>query len=170
MSLTLEGDVYTWGDERYGACLGREPSKDSPADEPGMVIALHDLPTGPIVKIAAGGYALAALTKGNDLYLWGGHPGRKTVPTDLSDEPAPVDIGDDDIADVAVGESHILIFTISGRLLAVGENTNGQLGSLGESVESWTLINLDLPVGSRIAHVVAGPRNSFVLVKRDDPS
>lgn len=170
MALTSRGNVYTWGDERYGACLGREPSKRSPANEPGLVIALQDLPTGPIVKVAAGGYTLAALTGGNDLYMWGGHLGRKDAPADLSDEPTPIDISDEDIADVAIGESHVLISTVSGRVLAVGANSNGQLGSLGKSVDSWTPVGLDLLVDTKVVQIAAGPRNSFVVAERDEAS
>ncbi|KAG6360094.1 hypothetical protein INS49_011150 [Diaporthe citri] len=118
-ALMRTGEVYTLGDERYSACLGREVSPASPADEPGLVIALQDLPTGAISKIAAGGYMLAALTTGNDLYIWGGHPGRKTVPSDTTDEPTPVDIEGNDIADVAVGETHIIVLTTNGDVLVI---------------------------------------------------
>lgn len=165
MALTSEGDVYTWGDERYGACLGRDPSASSPADKPSLVVALQDLPTGSITKVAAGGYTLAALTKGYDVYVWGGHPGRKNVLADLSDEPTPVDCGPEDVADIAVGESHILVATISGRVFAVGANSNGQLGSLEESVESWTRIELHLPEWARAVQLAAGPRNSLIVVE-----
>lgn len=166
IALTSGRHVYTWGDERYTACLGREPSEISPAHEPGLVDALQHLPTGPIIKVAAGGYVLAALTAGHDLYIWGGHPGRKTLSLDLSDEPTPLDIGDQDIADVAVGESHILVLTVSGRLLVLGTNSNGQLGSSEGPMESWTHVDLGLPVGAKVVQVATGPRNSFIVVER----
>lgn len=165
-ALTHTGDVYTLGDERYSACLGREVSPSSPADEPGLVTALQDLPTGPISKIAAGGYMLAALTTGNDLYLWGGHPGRKTVPADITDEPTPVDIEENDIADVAVGETHIIVLTTSGDVFVIGENGNGQLGLPSKSEESWVRVPLDLKDGRRVVGVESGARNSFLLVHK----
>lgn len=173
MALTLQGDGYTWGDERYGACLGRDHSsseQNEPADKPGLILALQDLPTGPIKKIAAGGYTLAAVTEGNDLYIWGGHPGRETYPADLTEEPTPVEVGEEDIADFAVGESHILILTISGRVLGIGVNGNGQLGSPGPLVDSWAAVGMHLPTGSKIVQVAAGPRNSFIVVGRDEAS
>lgn len=163
-ALTHSGDVYTFGDERYSACLGRETSPASPADEPGLVTALHDLPTGPIRKIAVGGYVLAALTTGDDLYIWGGHPGRKTVPADITDEPSPVDIEENDIADVAVGETHIIALTTSGDVFVIGDNGNGQLGLPRESGESWCRVLLDLKDDRRVVGVQAGARNSFLLV------
>lgn len=163
-ALTRTGDVYTLGDERYSACLGRETSPASPADEPGLVTALQDLPTGPISKIAAGGYVLAALTSGNDLYIWGGHPGRKTVPENITDEPIPVDIEENDIADVAVGETHIIALTTNGDVFVIGENGNGQLGLSSKSVDSWSRVSLDLKDDRRVVGVQAGARNSFLLV------
>lgn len=164
-ALTPTGDVYTWGDERYGACLGREISDELPAKKPGLVTALQDLPTGPIWKIAAGGYTLAALTTGNDLYLWGGHPGRKTVPADVSDEPVPVVIEDQDIADVAVGEAHLVVLTTEGTIFVIGHNRNGQLGLPIESTDSWKQVDLDLKHGRRAVGVATGPRNSFIIIE-----
>lgn len=163
-ALTSTGSVYTWGDERYGACLGRGVSENSPADKPGLVTTLENLPTGPIAKIAAGGYILAALTTGNDLYLWGGHPGRKTIPADVSDEPAPGVIDEQDVADVAVGESHLIVLTTQGKVFVIGENKNGQLGLSAASVDSWSPVKLNLQEGTPVG-VAAGPKNSFIIVK-----
>lgn len=165
-ALTHTGQVYTLGDERYSACLGREASPANPADEPGLVTALQDLPTGPIAKIGAGGYILAALTTGNDLYLWGGHPGRKTVPADITDEPTPIDIEEKDIVDVAVGETHIIVLTTEGDVFVVGENGNGQLGLPSKSGESWSRVELGLKDGRGVVGVQAGARNSFLLVHK----
>lgn len=164
-ALTAAGDVYTWGDERYGACLGRDISEASPAERPGLVNALQDLPTGPISKIAAGGYMLAALTAGNDLYLWGGHPGRKTVPADISEEPTPVVIDEQDVADVAFGEAHIIVLTTEGKVHVIGQNGNGQLGLSINLTDSWTQVDLNLSKGKRAIGVAAGPRNSFIIVQ-----
>lgn len=164
-ALTSAGDVYTWGDERYGACLGRDISEASPAEKPGLVTALKDLPTGPISKLAAGGYMLAALTAGNDLYLWGGHPGRKTVPTDISEDPTPVVIDEQDVADVALGEAHIIVLTTGGKVYVIGQNSNGQLGLSLESTDSWMRVDLNLSKGKRAVGVAAGPRNSFIIIR-----
>lgn len=169
-ALSSTGSVYTWGDERYGSCLGRDLSEDEPADRPGLVAALQDLPTGPITKIAAGGYMLAALTAGNDLYLWGGHPGKKTVPGDVTDEPAPFVIDEKDIEDVAVGESHLIVLTTEGSVYVIGENGNGQVGMPVSSLDSWSQLDLNLHGDSRAVGVAAGPRNSFVIVKTQGAS
>ncbi|ROW06516.1 hypothetical protein VMCG_04358 [Cytospora schulzeri] len=165
-ALTVTGDVYSWGDERYAACLGRDVSaEDVPADQPALVTALQDLPTGPISKIAAGGYMLAALTSGNDLYLWGGHPGRKAIVADVADEPMPMDIDGRDIADVAIGESHLVVLTVDGDVFVIGDNTNGQLGLPDRSVVSWTQVKLDLQGGRRAVGVAAGPKSTLIIVQ-----
>lgn len=109
---------------------------------------------------------LAARTAGNDLYLWGGHPGRKNIPADVTDEPTPVDIEENDIADVAVGETHIIVLTMDGEVFVIGENGNGQLGLPGKIQESWSRVRLDLKGGRRVVGVQAGARNSFLLVHK----
>ncbi|KAI1846457.1 hypothetical protein JX266_007354 [Neoarthrinium moseri] len=166
-ALTAEGQVWTWGDERYGACLGREVTEDSPAERPCRVMELDDLPTGKIVKIAAGGYLLMALTEGNDIYAWGGHPGRPAIIEEVSRSPAPVVVEDNDIADCAVGESHAVLLTVEGDIFAIGVNTNGQLGLPGETRTSWTKLPFDAEAGLAASAVFCGPRNTFVLARKD---
>ncbi|KAK3387207.1 regulator of chromosome condensation 1/beta-lactamase-inhibitor protein II [Podospora didyma] len=135
-ALSSTGQVYTWGDERFAICLGRDTDDDNPAHRPALVEDLQDLPTGRIVKIAAAGYILAALTAGNDLYCWG-HPGRSSPTLNgLTDRPSPIDIDDNDIADVGVGESHLIALTSGGQVYVVGDNTNGQL--VDSTNSSWT--------------------------------
>ncbi|KAK4039125.1 E3 ubiquitin-protein ligase HERC2 [Parachaetomium inaequale] len=168
-ALSSAGQVWTWGDERYTACLGREPTDDSPAATPGPVTDLDELPTGPITKLAAGGYILAALTAGKDLYCWG-HAGRSPLTLDnLSDAPSPVVIDDKDILDVAIGEAHMLVLTADRAVYVLGANTNGQLGLPGvSSAKTWARIDLDavLGKGEIVTGVAAGPRNSFLMVHK----
>lgn len=165
-ALSPTGEVFTWGDERYTACLGRAATATSPAENPSPVTDLSELPTGPITKLAAGGYLLAALTAGNDLYCWG-HAGRSAVLDDLTDTPSPVVVDEQDILDVAVGEAHMLVLTTDRQVYVVGDNANGQLGLPGVSAaKTWTRIDLGsvLAPGEIITGVAAGPRNSFLIV------
>ncbi|KAK3344133.1 regulator of chromosome condensation 1/beta-lactamase-inhibitor protein II [Lasiosphaeria hispida] len=178
-ALSSTGAVYTWGDERYAACLGREPTSESPASTPSLVSDLTNLPTGPITKLSAGGYLVAALTAGNDLYCWG-HPGR-TPASILSEVPmtesaSPVVIDEFDIADVAVGEAHLVALTTTGEVFVLGDNSNGQLG-LGPQVTAaagWTRVSIgvDKELSGKglsetkvVVGVAAGPRNSFLIVQ-----
>jgi regulator of chromosome condensation len=131
------------------------------------VVELEDLPTGRIKKLAAGGYLLLALTEGNDLYGWGGHPGRPAFIEEVSGDPTPLLIEEKDIADCAVGESHAIVLTTEGEVYVIGDNTNGQLGMAVEKVVAWTKVPINLAPGSSVSSVACGPRNSFVLVNKN---
>ncbi|KAL8336350.1 hypothetical protein RB601_000256 [Gaeumannomyces tritici] len=170
--LLATGNVWTWGDDRYPGCLARPVTNSQCSQTPGLVTDLEDLPTGKIKRIAAGGYLLAALTTGGDLYCWGGHPGRKAIIGDSSEDmlsgPVPVVVDEDaDVTDVAVGESHLIVLTDRADVFVIGENSNGQLG-LGKdrsvSARSWTRVELPqpLPQVREIVGVAAGPRCSFI--------
>lgn len=131
-----------------------------------MVEDLLDLPTGKIRKISSGGYITAALTVGNDLYVWGGRPGQTKLLEDMEDYPTPVDLEGLDFLDVAVGDGHILALSTDGRLFVVGAGRNGQLG-LGENVNDavgWKEVVLQLREGQKVRKVYAGYKNSFIVV------
>lgn len=186
--LTTDGAVWTWGDSRYPECLGRALLL-SPAHVPGRVTLLDDLPTGPIVKLAAGGYVFAALTKGHDLYCWGGYPGQQSVVLeDLVGEPAPVivsvaanalgtdDVEEAEIVDVGVGERHMIVLTANSEVCVIGSNANGQLG-LGREWETadrsdvlrtWKKVDgLSSGRNGRVIGVYAGLRTSFAVVTEE---
>lgn len=169
VALSHDGRVWTWGDERYSACLGRQVTHSSPAERPGLVEELQDLPTGRISKISAAGYVILALTEGHDLYAWGGHPGRPALLENLSSDPMPVVVEESDIIDCGVGESHIIVLTSDGHVYVIGGNANGQLGLPVEEAKSWTKVSLNLGVGHAISGVEAGQRTSFILTKNQIP-
>ncbi|EFW98926.1 hypothetical protein CMQ_4778 [Grosmannia clavigera kw1407] len=178
-ALTSTGQVWTWGDGRFPECLCRSVTEESPADRPGCATCLEDLPTGPIVKIAAGGYVLTALTSGRDLYAWGGYPGRQPVLEGLTGDPVPIvvvmesedssDDADIDIVDVGVGEEHMIVLMADGTVCAIGSNSNGQLGldpDQRAAASSWVRVPIPLLSDEHVVDVVAGPRSSFVLVDK----
>ncbi|CZT41510.1 uncharacterized protein RSE6_01255 [Rhynchosporium secalis] len=167
-ALSKEGGrVYTWGDGRYPNCLGRLISEECPADIPSIVEDLADLPGGGVRKISSGGYVTAALTDGNDLYVWGGRAGQKTILEGLGGSPIPIDLNGEDLWDVAVGLNHILAVTTSRKLFVVGEGGNGQLGLDDQELEDWVEVRLPLEEGQTIMSVHAGYKNSFVLVANE---
>ncbi|KAK8039235.1 hypothetical protein PG993_007646 [Apiospora rasikravindrae] len=165
-ALSTIGQVWTWGDERYEACLCREVSDVSLAEEPGTVAELEDLPTGKVQKLAAAGYLLMALTEGNDLYAWGGHPGLPGFLDDISASPSPVVIEDHDVADCAVGQSHAVVLTVSGEVYTAGANGNGQLGITTETDSPWSRVPFSPGPDRTILSVACGPRNSFMIVQK----
>lgn len=165
VALSHDGSVWSWGDERYIACLGREVTHSSPAERPGLVEELEDLPTGKIKKISAAGYLVLALTEGCDLYVWGGHPGRQALLEGLSSSPVPLVVEEKDITDCGVGESHIIVLTSEGDVYSIGENASGQLGLPLKEARSWTKVPLCLRAGRVVCGVEAGWRTSFILTK-----
>jgi regulator of chromosome condensation len=87
----------------------------------------------------------------------------------LHGQPTPLDLGELDILDVGVGDSHVIILTTDRRVLVMGKGENGQLG-MGERVDEqreWREADLKLEAGWRPLQVAAGPRCSFVLVTND---
>ncbi|TGO87308.1 hypothetical protein BPOR_0235g00090 [Botrytis porri] len=178
-ALTQEGNVYTWGDERYPSCLGREPTSSNPASQPTLLTSLISLPTGKIHKLSSSGPLTAALTTGHDLYIWGRTNTPSIIP-ELSDissfsysddyDPIPLDIHGADILDFSIGENHMLVLTTDGELCVIGENGNGQLG-LGEGEKErcgeWRLVDLEFGEGStkKCVGVRAGYKCSFALVQ-----
>ncbi|KAK1782919.1 regulator of chromosome condensation 1/beta-lactamase-inhibitor protein II [Copromyces sp. CBS 386.78] len=189
-ALSSTGEVYTWGDERYVGCLGREVTDECPAYYPLPVPLLSNLPTGPIrhLSIDPAASLLACLTTGNDLYVWGDP--RRLPPSlqtlffehDYNDDgPVPVVITDtkgnevDAIVDVAVGTEHMIALTDQGEVYVIGENWCGQLG-LGEEIEcvmKWEKVPLcldDEGNGTKkvIKSVAAGPWASFLIVGEEE--
>lgn len=169
MMLMEGGEVYTWGDARYGS-LGRSIAGDdaSPAAKPGIVEALGGLKIG---KIAACGWICAAMSEDGALYVWGTtSPGGNakinalkaedggdvvlvTISGGSSDEPL-------DVLDVGIGDDHIAVVVEGHRLFVVGDNSNGQLG-LGNdvSLEDWQEVTQP-----GIKSVWCGPLSTFALV------
>ncbi|EGO56682.1 hypothetical protein NEUTE1DRAFT_123166 [Neurospora tetrasperma FGSC 2508] len=196
-ALSSTGEVYTWGDERFVGCLGREVSDECPAQYPSPVPLLSQLPTGPArhLSISPTSSLLACLTAGNDLYIWGDP--RQLPPSlqtlffderradddghDYNDGPVPVVITDTDgnevdgIVDVAVGTEHMIALTDQGEVYVIGQNWCGQLG-LGEEIKwvtKWEKVPLSLDDGGggtkkEIKAVAAGPWASFLIVGEEE--
>jgi alpha-tubulin suppressor-like RCC1 family protein len=80
--------------------------------------------------------------------------------------PYPIDLGDHDIIDVGVGESHMIALTAGGHIYVIGVNQDGQLGlDIQHRSRDWAQVDIALHESQKIKGVAAGPRNSFVLVE-----
>ncbi|KAL9608078.1 MAG: hypothetical protein Q9167_007065 [Letrouitia subvulpina] len=164
--LTESWAVYSFGDARYTALLGRTPTAERPAAKP---YAITDLDGIPVRKISCGKWMVAAITKDDDLYVWGsGKPGTKGGLENVGDGDGmvrPVDL--EDVADVAVGDEHIVVVTKGGDVWVHGSNEYGQLG-LGHEVKDtnskWVKLVKGVFDGGDVDSVEAGPLNTFVKV------
>jgi alpha-tubulin suppressor-like RCC1 family protein len=119
-----------------------------------------------VVKISSGGYATAALTSGNDVYIWG-RQGYPKLSEPLPGSPTPLDMDGMEFLDLAVGMNHLIVLTTERKVFVVGAGGNGQLG-LGAAIkelEDWKEVNLSLQEGQRVVSVHAGYKNSFLIVE-----
>ncbi|KAL5615422.1 uncharacterized protein BROUX77_001259 [Berkeleyomyces rouxiae] len=186
--LLQNKSVWVYGDSRYPNCLGGDSPVIMPETETETcssalpkslqtfrsrrlhrVSALDDLPTGPIKKVDAGGYTLAALTEGGDVYAWGGRPGQKAYIEELWAEPAPLDL-EFDVADIAIGTQHMIILTTASHVLGRGCSRSGQLGRYSDSnndvwVDDWERLDIPLDPDEIPVSVCAGPYASFIVTK-----
>ncbi|KAF2236688.1 RCC1/BLIP-II [Viridothelium virens] len=162
--LMQDGTVYTWGDPRYGS-LGRQ--QEDGFDIPSRVAALQG---SKVKKIAAGGFFTAALIEDGRLFVWGvARPGGPQVTILTGDEPTIFEhitvTREDTVADVAIGDSHIVVLTSDGRVFGVGEGVDGQLGSMSEKLKgfaaSWRQISTEkVPT---IKSIACGRQSTFLI-------
>ena len=115
VALASDGNVLSWGSALHPNLLGRHPNTDAPAECPHPIPFLQGTP---IRKIAAGGWICTALSRDNDLYIWGGQPGNMSARIDAlpdwqdGEEVKLVNIdGGVNILDAAVGDGHVIVLT-----------------------------------------------------------
>ena len=128
--LLSNGSVYTWGDARYPATLGREAghknTDDSirPAHVPGLVTALGGLH---VVKVVGRGWYLAALTGDKEVYFWGGRPGEDRLFRDIAGlgrgsgedddsmrEGSEAGEGEEKEEEVSIAEDDVVLLRVNG--------------------------------------------------------
>jgi alpha-tubulin suppressor-like RCC1 family protein len=126
------------------------------------VFALLLIPAG---AATAAVHPQPAASAGGSLQAWGsnrtgdlgnGNTGNTDVPVAVSLPPGTK------IAGVAAGVDHSLARTTTGRALAWGNNTNGELGD-GSVHNSSVPVVVRLPAGARVTSVKAGCYDSLAL-------
>ncbi|KAL8902184.1 MAG: hypothetical protein Q9207_004837 [Kuettlingeria erythrocarpa] len=182
--VVLTGDhrVETFGDPRYPALLARTPRDRSHAESRSIVSALDGIP---IRKVVAGSWIVAALSKENDLYVWGHALPQSPAKKDHArlskllnavnenrerEDVHLVDIaGGADVQDVAVGDEHIVVLTTDGRVWGLGSNEYRQLGLGGEvkgTAGEWVLLRASVQE-AKCVEVKAGPSTTFLVVMNE---
>ncbi|CDX02498.1 Alpha-tubulin suppressor and related RCC1 domain-containing protein-like protein [Desulfitobacterium hafniense] len=117
---------------------------------------------GEIVKIAAGRLFCVLLTAEGSLYLWGDNFRGELASGDYQLRKVPLfrSFAEDPLRDVAVGPSHILALTRSGKVLAWGDNARNQLG-LADRKEVLSPENIAFP--EKITLIATGFHHSDAL-------
>jgi alpha-tubulin suppressor-like RCC1 family protein len=168
--LTEEGEVYSWGDPRYSRCLARTPSAEFPAEKPALVEVLGGIP---ISKIDTSGWMFGALSKEQDLYLWGStkpgsndDKGTRDLLGNGEEEIKLVEIeGVESVSDFGIGDGFIVVLAERGDIWVKGENENGQLG-IGEGskvVSEWTIVDRAQVGDANVVDVIVGELCTFLI-------
>lgn len=151
--------------------------KKRPATTASEITELSSLPTGPIQKLISSGTITAALTLGNDLYIWGTSSNsssssflpffQTSYPEEEEEAVKSIDIHGLDVIDIAVGRDYMIAITIDGeerRVWGIGSNRNGQLG-LGDVEDTGEWVEMKVPVCGKVEGVWTGYDNSFLVVR-----
>lgn len=159
LAVTATGKVLAWGDNHYGQ-LGNASTVNS--DVPVRV----RLPPGASVVAVRASYNYAmALTAGGHVLTWGyngsgqlgtGFHTASEIPVRVKLPPRTM------VAAIATGGYDGLVLTRSGRVLAWGDNRNGQLGN-GTYHSSALPVAVKLPHGVEIIAIGGGSQHSLAL-------
>ena len=162
LALTSSGQLYAFGENRYGQ-LGTDTGNDvnptpTPVTLPGA--------SGPVVQIAAGGFHSLALTASGRLYSFGddesGQLGSKAGGlSNFNPTPQLVTLpaGSDAVVRIAAAGADSLVLTSVGRLYAFGWNRFGQLGKVANAEgdnPNPTPTVITMPGGATIETVALG--------------
>ncbi len=162
--LTGDGDLYAWGDNRYGVLgLGATPTV---VDIPTYVMS----GVAKVVTSAANAYengdttfSTAILTTDGRLFTVGrntcGQLGRNGKSDDSNLAEVKLSFK---VADVSMGHDHMLIVDTDGNLWGIGSNTYGALGTTNLGGDVTEFVKID----TNVAFASAG-RRSTAYVKTD---
>ncbi|XP_052100156.1 probable E3 ubiquitin-protein ligase HERC1 isoform X2 [Mytilus californianus] len=159
LSLTTEGDVFSWGDGDYGK-LGHGTSSTQKSPK-----VIQGLLSGKVVKCISAGYRhSAAVTEEGELYTWGegdygrlghGDSNSKNFPTKVQD------IGP--VGQVTCGSSHTLAVSQDGKhVWSFGGGDNGKLGH-GDTNRQYKPKIIEAFVGLYIRKVACTSQCSMAL-------
>ncbi len=153
LALTTGGELLAWGNNNRGQLgIGNTTSSDTPVPV--------SLPPGTTVTaIAAGESHSLARTTGGHLLAWGdGSAGQLGDGSTMDSEvPAPVALPPGTRARAVVGGCfHTLALTTKGKVLAWGDNGQGELGNGHSGNTMDTPVRVQLPRRTKVTSVSAG--------------
>jgi alpha-tubulin suppressor-like RCC1 family protein len=165
--LSNEGRVFSFGHGSFGQLgHGTEHSLDLPHEIQGFQLSEQET----VVNIFAGPTQSFALTSMGRVFCFGetvyGHTGLETQDNILAPQWAPALSFEknEKVIQIAVGQSHSLFLTNLGRVYALGQGDEGQIGKGEiEAVTVPTLIDsLPLHQDESVSQVVAGDYHSLL--------
>ena len=162
--LTGDGELYAWGDNRYGV-LGLNTT-DSIVKEPTHVMS----GVAKVVTTAANAYengdatfSTAILTTDGRLFTVGCNACGQLCRNGTSDDANLAEVKlNFKVKDISLGKDHLLLVDTNGNLWGIGSNSYGALGPTNVGGNVTTLTKID----TGVAFASAG-RRSTVYVKND---
>lgn len=135
--LLMNGTVHCWGNNRYGQ-LG-SGSRIESRMVPGPVYGINEA-----VQIVADGINTCARLASGAVRCWGtGYDSRRSLPSwGHYGDPAVVDL--EPAMQIAVGIFHTCAVTTRGHVYCWGDDTYGQLGDGGQTIQARPVQVLDL--------------------------
>ena len=159
LAVTLTGSVLAWGDNAHGQ-LGNGSATGS------RVPVKVKLPAGTRVTAVAAGYGHSlVVTATGSLLAWGLNTSGQLGNGSTTDSHLPVKVKlprGTKVSKVAAGNYHSLAVTLTGSLLAWGNNSYGELGN-GSTTGSHAPVKVKLPTGTKVSKVAAGHGHSLAL-------
>lgn len=171
-AITTNGRVFGWGFNASNV-LGNNTSVNSTVSLP--TLFTFNLNQGEtITKIYPGITHNFAITSAQRVFAWGlnssgqlglGNSSNRTTPT-LVDFSGSLTFGET-MVDFALGSTHSIAITSSGRVFTWGNNSNGQLGN-GTTSSSSTpvLVSVTLSSSETISSIGASQSYSFLFTSR----
>ncbi|MDR1295259.1 MAG: hypothetical protein LBK59_09975, partial [Bifidobacteriaceae bacterium] len=160
LAVNNVGDVYSWG----GGGSSQLGHPYSSTGTPTKVPDPHDM-----VQVAAGANHSLAVNTTQQLYTWGGNATGQLGDGGTVDSPAalPVDLGAEQVKQVAAGDGTSYALLQNGTLWAWGRNNTGQLGI------GWATPYEASPVqvtglGANVKAVAAGATHALAITTENE--
>jgi alpha-tubulin suppressor-like RCC1 family protein len=162
LALTSTGKVLAWGSNLDGQLgNGTHAARSVPVRV--------KVPTGTkVTAVAAGSFISLALTSKGQVLAWGdnayGELGNGTTTPSSRPVRAKLPPGTR-VRGIFAGCAHTLALTTAGKVLAWGDNNNGQLGN-GTTMSSSVPVRPSMPAGASVTAVSAGCQHSLALTSK----
>lgn len=162
--LTGNGELYAWGDNRYGV-LGLN-SSEQVIKTPTFVmenVAKVVTASGNDYENGNAVFATAILTKDGKLYTVGRNEAGQLGRNGTSDDYKLGEVKTSfKVVDISMGHDHLLVLDAAGNLWGVGSNRNGALGAEGAGGNLTTFVKIDTNV-----ELITAGRRTTAYVKTD---
>ena len=145
MGLTIDGKIYTWGDDTYGT-IGDAAGVTANAYRPTAVATTN----GPYRDITCNALHACAINQSGKIYCWGEGANGRLGTGSTTDQYVPTVVDDSGIAgektwiDVAAGETMTCAVNSEGKGYCWGAGADGRLGAgAGTSTDQTTPVAWD---------------------------